>query len=498
MLCFVVILALIALQPTNSIYTCTGGSRCTGTITCDNEADCIFTCSGFTSCTSARFECHGLATSCNVDCGPFACYYLDIYSQTNTYVNCNGEKACEHTIIDVTGNGVNNVNANVTCNGRQACFDTDVFVRGTAPNNQFHLFCGDANPDPTCVYVEVKCLWESKECQVECATNDDFSCLDGSTGYNNQIECPNNGIDTTCNIINGNFYYQYKFNPTQHPTVNPTKSPTKKPTRSPTPSPTSFPSKTPSKSPTKNPSIPPTKFPTKNPTKNPTNAPTVSPTDAPSVSPSIAPSNAPSAVPSNAPSDAPTLRPTSFEDMNNIKSNYVMNNNWAITNFQFPAAIGQCMQYQYGSEQFMQYECITNDTAIQTIYSDETCNDNYTISTKYYNTSTHELKCNGEEDTYVELEFYSNDGCPQIDLSKSSIFIADSVCTSFGNNNQHYRLHCAGYKSINDDNYYSIVFFQYYTDKCSIYGHTEDPQIESEPLSNFNCPDKQQNIFNDF
>eukprot|EP01084_Bolivina_argentea_P005397 10185_1 len=143
MLCFVVILALIALQPTNSIYTCTGGSRCTGTITCDNEADCIFTCSGFDACASARFECHGLATSCNVDCGPFACYYLDIYSQTNTYVNnavnnvCNGEKACERTTIDVTGNAVNNVNANVTCNGRQACRDTDVFVRGTAPNNQF-------------------------------------------------------------------------------------------------------------------------------------------------------------------------------------------------------------------------------------------------------------------------------------------------------------------------------------------------------------------------
>eukprot|EP01084_Bolivina_argentea_P222609 376748_1 len=406
--------------------TCTDNQDCAWTtITCnDTQPDCILSCLEQWSCSGVIYICNGVNNECHLQCAQKqACQFVSVTSNVSTSIYCDGDTdVCDDSTVHVT-QGSKPVSVNMTCDkigGYYGCANVDIVVSGSHPNNQLNVYCAEGQAGGrNCDDMNITCGFDNSQCQVECETTAlrscDTDCL---------LACPNNGIGTTCKIINHpnvGFKYTYTFAPSKSPTsttispsfiptVNPTNNPTTQPTtipsfiptvnptNNPTSQPTVNPSKTPSTSPTQppslspsfspsfapssppstspsiapsispsnipsnNPSLTPSSPPTNapsispsvSPSNTPTNPPTISPTEtpsiAPSVPPSITPSNNPSIAPSVSPSYTPTLRPTSFEDMNNIISNYVMNDDFAINNFKFPAAIGQCMQYQYGSE----------------------------------------------------------------------------------------------------------------------------------------------------
>eukprot|EP01084_Bolivina_argentea_P293209 504253_1 len=545
------------------------------TIVCDDQTECNFICDGASICYRSKFYCNGTANSCNIDCkGTSACYEMDLFSQTNTIITCDGDYSCQRANFDITGD-TSSINANVSCRGDDTCRELEVWLRGSAINNNFYLHCADGYPDGrSCVYADVDCLWDSKNCAVECATTDSWSCLDDSNkNFQNLLNCPNNGIGTTCNIIQGFWYYGITFdpsvspskNPTQNPSSTPSKmpsetptttmTPTVNPTTIPTVNPTTYPTTIPTYLPTSQPSVNPTTYPTNIPTNIPTYLPTIQPSFQPTVSPSAQPTNQPtfdptsnptyipttqptkdptkdptfnpsinptfyptinpttepttnpskipsktpssnpSVAPSKTPSTSPTPSPTSYERTNNVTSNYVINNNFGINNFTFPAAIGKCMNEYFDSNTYIKYECIDENTAKHFIYNNSNCLNN-SISQYIYdkNTTDTEFECDGEENTFIELEIYSSKTCPQSDPTKTSIFIADGVCTSYDSNNNHYRLHCSSYAT---DDIYSLVEFQYYKDDCSIYGFDENlfSIIEEGSDSGRYCPTEVQQVF---
>eukprot|EP01084_Bolivina_argentea_P146805 256958_1 len=276
--------------------------------------------------------------------------------------------------------------------------------------------------------------------------------------------------------------------PSNSPTISPSIFPSATPTTSPSISPSQTPTNVPTQYPTYSPSTTPTLAPSIAPTNTPSTTPTLFPTDAPSDSPSNAPTYSPSNAPTNAPSTSPTPRPTYYTlHHENTRSNYVMNDNqFGITNFKFPAAIGQCMNEFFLSGTYIKYECIEDGNAIHKIYSDKNCK--HVISTHHYDASRDDFQCNGN-DTYIELELFPNFQCAQ--SQKTKIFVADGVCSSYGDN-KYYKTYCNHYESTKDANIYSYAWFQYFKDKCSIYGFEEEYVIEEE----YECVSKDdQNIF---
>eukprot|EP01084_Bolivina_argentea_P274660 468205_1 len=289
--------------------------------------------------------------------------------------------------------------------------------------------------------------------------------------------------------------------PSNAPSISPTLNPTPAPTDNPTLAPSINPSTNPSNAPSISPTIAPSNNPSRNPSKTPSNSPSVPPTINPSINPSIAPTFAPSISPSSTPSlpptlnpsDSPTARPTYISYSNNIQSNYIMINNFGINGFILPAAIGKCMNEYFMSDTYIQYECMDQNTVIHNIYNSIDCNINSIVSdsTKYYNKSINDFKCDGE-DTFIELELFSSPQCPN--SQKSIVFVADGICTPYDTtniNNKHFSLYCNDYESTQDSNIYGFVWFEYFNDKCSIYAHEQSKLIEEESGT---C-DSQQPLF---
>eukprot|EP01084_Bolivina_argentea_P141571 248758_1 len=276
--------------------------------------------------------------------------------------------------------------------------------------------------------------------------------------------------------------------PSITPSISPTQPPSINPSISPTQPPSIAPSLTPSISPSTNPSISPSFSPSFTPSTAPSNIPSIAPSQPPSNIPSIAPSHPPTNTPSNNPSInpsispsliptlAPSLSPTAFPHHNafsrDIISNYVMVSDFGIDGFVFPAAIDKCMHYRFGQNNlYVIYECSDNETAKHTTYTDSSCSDEYENEEFYYNISTHDYYCKGE-DTYIELELFPNNPCAL--ASKSTIYMADGVCTSYTssdniNNHMHYYTYCDEYTD-DDNSIYSFVYFYYFDDECSLIG----------------------------
>eukprot|EP01084_Bolivina_argentea_P243206 407760_1 len=267
------------------------------------------------------------------------------------------------------------------------------------------------------------------------------------------------------------------YSPSESPSLSPTLSPSKTPTAAPTNAPSTVPTMSPSQEPSNAPSNMPSVAPSMSPSKYPTDSPSIAPSFVPSISPSNYPTQSPSIAPTIAPSYSPTPRPTFYTfSHENINSNYVMNDNqFRINNFRFPAAIGHCMHEYFLSTTYIKYECIDNETAVHSIYKDRHCNSK-PISTHQYDPLNDEFICNGSN-TFIQLELFPNEECAQ--SQKSTIFIADGICTEYYNGD-FYKLYCNGYESNKDENTYSYAWFEYFNDKCSIYGFEEQHVIEEE------------------
>eukprot|EP01084_Bolivina_argentea_P099365 178622_1 len=562
-----IIYIITQLQVTKSAFhSCNSSNKCNSQIIC-NDQDCTLRCvsTGATVCEgNLAYHCTEPNKMCKIECiGTDACHGIDVQSNSNTTVICDGNGACTDGTFEIDGTN-NAVDVNMTCVGaRETCKNNVVNLYGSSSNNQFNLFCGAGaqSNDWTCSWMDVHCYFQNAQCGVECETNDEYSCAPKTSRPNN-LHCHTNGIDTTCNIINTfppthiGFDYAFTFTPSQSPTTGtPTQPPTTAPSLSPTSPPSNipsiapsqipsqypsispsqipsiFPSISPSVAPTIFPSISPSLVPTQPPTTAPSLAPSVIPSVAPSITPSIPPTQVPSLTPSVIPSVAPTQppsilpslvpsvaaslapivsptftpsitpsqppsfnpttsptisptttpssQPTLYLRSNDIASNYAMHSyyNFSLNNdkvFTFPAAIGKCMK-QYPDDSYIEYECIDNETAVYNIYSDNKCSTEIHLNDTLLNLVVDvEFKCDGTEDTFMELELFPNINCAQHE--KITIFAADNVCSPYESSSQsiYYQLYCHDY-DFNDKSY---MYFYYFNHNGCVYNDKGQTLIE--------------------